>query len=441
MSVFAERRGKLLEALPDNTVAIVPGARLSTRNSDVTHPFRQDSTFQFFTGFNEPDSILVMTRNGTAQESILFVQPKNELAEIWTGRRAGPEGAVSTHGMDRGENNDDFEAVLGELFLKAEHIAYELGCDTEYDAQIIKLARKHWVAPRRVRSGPDMWVDLASFVSEMRLKKDEADVASLKASTRAAVEGHKLGMTTVRPGLHEYQLQAAIEFGFRAHGGKGNAYNAIVAGGDNANILHYDTNDEVLQNGDLVLVDAGCEIGCMASDITRTYPVNGRFTEPQAEIYDLVLKSQIEAIEMVKPGANIEAIHKRVIEVLSQGLIDLGFFDGSVEEVIEKGEFKKFFMHGTSHWLGLDVHDVGRYGLLNDPRPLEPGMVFTIEPGLYVANNNMDAPERYRGIGVRIEDDILVTEESYLNLTEDCPKTREDIENLMAESGLEMPTL
>jgi len=441
MSVFSERRQKLLDSLPENTVAIVPGARLSSRNSDVTHPFRQDSTFQYFTGFNEPDSVLVMTRHEASQESILFVQPRDETAEIWTGRRAGPDGAVDVFGMDRGENSEKLEEVLGEIFLKSKHIAFELGCDPEYDKQIVSLARKHWIAPRRVRSGPDTWIDLASYVSEMRLKKDAADVDALKASTGAAVEGHKLGMCTARPGLHEYQLQAAIEFGFRAHGGKGNAYNSIVAGGDNANILHYDTNDEVLQSGDLVQVDAGCEIGCMASDITRTYPVNGRFSEEQGEIYDLVLKSQVEAIEMIKPGANIDALHTRVIEVLSQGLIDLGFFEGSVEQVIESGDFKKFFMHGTSHWLGLDVHDVGRYGQVNDPRPLEPGMVFTVEPGLYIANNNADAPERYRGIGVRIEDDILVTEDGYLNLTAGCPKTREAIESLMAERGLEMPSL
>jgi Xaa-Pro aminopeptidase len=441
MSVFTDRRNKLLDSLPEDTIAIIPGAGLLGRNSDVTHPFRQDSTFQYFTDFNEPEAVLVLRKIGKSQESILFVQPKDELAEIWNGRRAGPEGVVRDFGVERGENIDQFEKVLTELFLDAKHIAYELGVKPDYDAKIITIARKHWKAPRRVRTGPDLWLDLAAFVVDMRMIKDSADLEILKSSTNAASEGHKIGMRSVQAGLLEYQLQAAIEFGFRAHGGKGNAYNSIVAGGDNANILHYDVNSDVLNDGDLVLVDAGCEIGCMASDVTRTYPVSGRFTEAQADIYDLVLKSQVAAIEMVKPGANIDELHKKVIEVLSQGLIDLGFFDKSLEDVIKSGDFQKFFMHGTSHWLGLDVHDVGRYGTKAEPLPLGPGMVFTIEPGLYIGKNNEDAPAKYRGIGIRIEDDILVTEDGWLNLTEGCPKTREDIEAVMSEPGLEMPKL
>jgi Xaa-Pro aminopeptidase len=289
------------------------------------------------------------------------------------------------------------------------------------------------VQPRRHFSGPNTWLDLSATLTELRLLKDSADVTLIRRSVAAAGKGHILGMRAVRPGMREYQLQGVIEFGFRVNGGIGSAYNSIVAGGDNANILHYDTNRDVLKDGDLVLVDAGCEIDCMASDITRTFPVNGTFSPAQAELYDLVLASQLAALEVAKPGGNTEAVHERAVEVLAQGMHDLGIFEESVDTILGEELYRKYYMHRTGHWLGLDVHDVGRYydgGASKErcSRPFEPGMVFTVEPGLYVAEDATDAPERFRGIGIRIEDDILITDSGHENLSVDCPKTRTEIE-------------
>jgi len=414
---------------------------LTGRNSDVHHPFRQDSNFQYLTGFPEPNATLFLTKNGAERNSWMVVQARNEEQEIWTGRRAGPEGAVRTYGMDRGFTVEELDMVIGQLIPDAKHVIYELGRDQDLDRQLIGAGRRHWTQPRRHKKGPDSWLDLSAFLSDLRLLKDDADQELLRRAAKAAVEGHNMGMTSVTPGMYEFQLQGVIEFGFKAHGCMGLAYNSIVAGGDNATILHYDTNQEVLKDGDLVLIDAGCEIGCMASDITRTYPINGKFNRFQAELYDLVLDAQEQALGLVTIGASLDALHKRVVEVLSQGMKDIGFFSESVEEIIEQGLYKRYYMHRTSHWLGLDVHDVGRYSQGAEPRAFEPGMAFTVEPGIYVSANDTSVPEGYRGIGIRIEDDILVTASGMENLTSDCPKTRDDIENLMKEGGLQLPTL
>ncbi|MBR58987.1 MAG: Xaa-Pro aminopeptidase [Myxococcales bacterium] len=441
MSVYAERRKKLLNMLPDRTLAVIPGGRIADRNSDVTYPFRQDSNFQYLTGFPEPDAILLLVKTDDEVLSILGVQPRNPEQEVWTGRRAGPEGAVADYGMDHAVEIDSWTEALTKYLTNVDHIAYELGRNTSMDETLIGVIRRHWTRPRLHRSGPDVWLDLASFLSELRLFKDEKDHMLLRSAADAAVKGHVLGMQSVKPGLYEYQLQGAIEFGFRSHGGAGNAYNSIVAGGANATVLHYDTNREKLCSGDLVLVDAGCEVECMASDITRTYPIHGKFSGPQRDLYNLVLEAQQEALDLVKPGATLELLHSRVIEVLSQGLLDLGFFESTLQDVIHGGDFRRYYMHRTSHWLGLDVHDVGSYAVGPDPRPFEPDMVFTVEPGLYVAENDEHAPEAFRGIGIRIEDDILVTADGHENLTSSCPKTCEDIEATMQEAGLEMPVL
>ena len=430
METYVQRRARLLEMLPDRSLVIVAGGGLSPRNSDVTHPFRQDSNFQFLTGFVEPDAYLLMMRSGAESESVLLVQPRDPKMELWTGRRVGPERVVERYGVDRGAGNTDLDSILGEMLPKAQHIAYELGSNGELDQRIIKLARRHWVQPRRFFDGPNTWLDLSATLTDLRLIKDRSDIELIRRSVIAAAEGHTLGMRAARPGMREYQLQAAIEFGFRANGGIGSAYNSIVAGGDNANILHYDTNRDVLKDGDLVLVDAGCEIDCMASDITRTFPVNGTFSAAQAELYDVVLAAQLACLEASKPGGNTEHLHKTAVEVLSQGIHDIGLIEESVDTIIGEELYKKYYMHRTGHWLGLDVHDVGRYYADGSPRNFEPGMVFTVEPGLYVAQSAVDAPERFRGIGIRIEDDILITSEGHENLSASCPKSREDIEKV-----------
>ena len=442
--VYAARRNRVLDAVPDATLCVVPSGRIMPRNGDADFPFRQDSTFHFLTGFNEPDALLLLWRGAEGErKATLFVQPKDPEKEVWTGRRLGPEDAVDVLGMDEGFDNTEIAEKLQECMDPARHVAYELGRHAETDAMVIGAARRHWTRPRLSSRGPDHWMDLARVVSELRLVKDDHDIALLRRSAGAAVEGHLLGMRTVRPGQLESQLQGAIEYGFAAHGGQGTAYNSIVASGDNATILHYDANNGVLRDGDLVLIDAGCEIECMASDITRTYPINGRFTAPQADLYDLVLAAQAAAFEKVHPGSNQEEVHTAAYTVLAQGMIDLGFFkDEGIDEILSEELYKRWYMHRTGHWLGLDVHDIGRYHAGENPRPFEPGMVCTVEPGLYVSADDETAPEAFRGIGIRIEDDVLTTADGHENLTAGCPKARNEIEALMREgSPLEPPIL
>ena len=360
---------------------------------------------------------------------VMFVRPRNPADEIWTGRRAGVDGAVKTFGADIAYSIDEADARLPELISGVAEVHYHFGRDPELDERVLRLMSRLRAAERRGRRAPVRLVDARLSVHEMRLYKspDELDVQRRAADITALA--HIAAMEAARPGVHEYEIEGLIDYTFRKHGATGPGYPSIVGGGANATILHYVENSAKLQSGQLLLVDAGGEVEGFTADVTRTFPVGGRFSPAQRRLYEAVLDTQIEAIEAVKPGATLEAIHEQVVASLTRRLVELGILQGDPAALVQAGAFKPYYMHRTSHWLGMDVHDVGFYSIEGAARPLEPGMVLTIEPGLYVAEDAA-APEEFRGIGVRIEDDIVVTATGYDNLTAKTPKSVAEIERL-----------
>lgn len=426
LAEFVRRMG------PDS-VAIIPAAHEAMRSNDTEYRFRQDSDFYYLTGFNEPEAVAVIAPSRDASYT-LFVRPRDREKETWTGRRAGVEGAKERHGADEAFPVEEFDAKLSEILDGARTLYYRLGNgNPDLDQRIIRqLARMRALGWRKARP-PQTITDPGALIHEMRLFKTGDEIALMQRSADIAAEAHREAMRAARPGAKEYEIEAVIEYTFRRAGASGPAYNTIVGGGANATILHYIENSAELRDGDLLLIDAGAEYEGFASDITRTFPVNGRFTRAQRDIYDLVLESQTRCIEMIKPGVTLDEMHTRSVEILTEGMARLGLLKGEPPKLIEEGEYKKFYMHRLSHYLGLDVHDVGAYHLEGGPRPLEPGMVLTVEPGLYVAEDSVDIPEQYRGIGVRIEDDVLVTTDGHRVLTDKAPKDAEEIESLMAE--------
>lgn len=425
LAEFVRRMG------PDS-VAIIPAAREALRSNDTEYRFRQDSDFYYLTGFNEPDAVAVIAPSREARYT-LFVRPRDREKETWTGRRAGVEGAKERHGADEAFPVEEFDAKLSEILDGAHTLYYRLGNgNPDLDQKVIRrLAHMRALGWRKARP-PQTITDPGALIHEMRLFKTDEEVALMQRSADIAAEAHREAMRAARPGAKEYEIEALIEYAFRRAGASGPAYNTIVGGGANATILHYIENSAELRDGDLLLIDAGAEYEGFASDITRTFPVNGRFTRAQRDVYDLVLESQTRCIEMVRPGVTLDEMHTRSVEILTEGMARLGLLKGEPSKLIEEGEYKKFYMHRLSHYLGLDVHDAGAYHTDGAPRPLEPGMVLTVEPGLYVAEDSEDIPEQYRGIGVRIEDDVLVTADGYRVLTDKAPKDAEEIESLMA---------
>lgn len=425
LAEFVRRMG------PDS-VAIIPAAREALRSNDTEYRFRQDSDFYYLTGFNEPDAVAVIAPSRDARYT-LFVRPRDREKETWTGRRAGVEGAKERHGADEAFPVEEFDAKLLEILDGAHTLYYRLGSgNPDLDQQIIRqLARMRALGWRKARP-PQTITDPGALIHEMRLFKTDEEVALMQRSADIAAEAHREAMRAARPGAKEYEIEALIEYAFRRAGASGPAYNTIVGSGANATILHYIENSAELRDGDLLLIDAGAEYEGFASDITRTFPVNGRFTRAQRDVYDLVLESQARCIEMVRPGVTLDDMHTRSVEILTEGMARLGLLKGEPSKLIEEGEYKKFYMHRLSHYLGLDVHDAGAYHTDGGPRPLEPGMVLTVEPGLYVAEDSEDIPDQYRGIGVRIEDDVLVTSDGYRVLTDKAPKDAEEIESLMS---------
>jgi Xaa-Pro aminopeptidase len=428
------RRPQLAEFMrrmePDS-VAIIPAAREVTRSHDTEYRFRQDSDFYYLTGFREPDALAVIAP-GREKPFTLFVRPRDREKEIWNGRRAGVEGAKELYGADEAFPVEEFDAKLIELLDGARTLYYRLGgSNPELDQTVIRqLARMRALGWRKVRP-PQAIIDPGALIHEMRLIKSADEIALMHRSADIAAEAHREAMASARPGMKEYEIDALIEYVFRRNGAAAPAYNSIVGSGANATILHYVDNDAELRDGDLLLIDAGAEYEGFASDITRTFPVNGRFDGAQRDIYQLVLDCQEECIRMVKPGVTLEEMHKRSVEILTDGLVRLGLLKGEVSKLIEEGEYKKFYMHRLGHYLGMDVHDAGAYHVDGQPRPVEPGMVMTVEPGLYIAADAEDIPDKYRGIGVRIEDDVLVTAEGFDVLTARAPKQIEEIEALM----------
>ena len=423
---------EFMRRMEPNSVAILPAAREATRSNDTEYRFRQDSDFYYLTGFSEPDAIAVVAPS-REERYTLFVRPRDKEKETWTGRRAGVEGAKEKFGADAAFSVEEFQEKLAELLDGARALYYRLGnghpeLDQTIVRQIASMRGRGW---RNIHP-PQAVVDPGSILHEMRLFKTDEEVALMQRAADIAAEAHREAMRTARPGMKEYEVEALIEYVFRRSGASAPAYNSIVGGGANATILHYVNNDAELRDGDLLLIDAGAEYEGFASDITRTFPVSGRFTDAQRDIYNLVLDCQEQCIAMVAPGVTMDEMHRRSVEILTDGMVRLGLLKGDVKTLIEEEQYKKFYMHRLGHYLGLDVHDVGLYQTDGQPRPVEAGMVMTVEPGLYIAEDAEDIPDKYRGIGVRIEDDVLVTREGHRVLTDKAPKRVEEIESLMS---------
>jgi len=422
---------EFMRRMAPKSVAIIPGAREATRSNDTNYRFRQDSDFFYLTGFEEPDAIAVVKPAETNKYS-LFVRPRDPEREIWDGRRAGVEGAVSEFGAQAAFPIAEFNSKLREILSDMDILYYRLGVNRELDDAIVREIAAMRGVNRKPIHPPQTIVDPASIIHEMRVVKSPEEIEIMQTAADIAAEAHVEAMKAARPGMQEYQIEALIEQIFRRRGAAGPAYTSIVGGGPNATVLHYINNDAELRDGDLLLIDAGAEYKGYASDITRTFPINGRYTKAQREIYDLVLKTQMSCVEMVRPGVTHDQLKQHSIEMLTEGMVELGLLKGNAEELIKEKKHEQFYMHGLGHMIGIDVHDVGRYYFGDDSRPLEPGVVMTVEPGLYISPNTKDVPEQYLGIGVRIEDDVLCTNNGPRVLTNKVPKQAEEIEELMA---------
>jgi len=429
---YATRRHELAEHMGDNAIAILPSASTYTRNNDAEFPFRQDSDFYYLTGLNEPDAVLALIPGREHGEAVLFCRERDPTKEMWDGKILGPERACEELGVDDAFPICDIDEILPGLIEGRDKVFYALGKDPQFDAHLME-----WVNTIRskVRSGahpPGEFVALEYPLHEQRLFKSDAEIDVMRKAGEITAAAHVKAMKASKPGLYEYSLEAEILHGFVSEGARFPAYSSIVGSGDNACILHYIDNNEPLKDGDLVLIDAGCELECYAADITRTFPVNGKFSKAQADIYQIVLDAQMAAIEQVKPNNHWNHPHEAAVEVIVDGLLKLGLLKGTREEVIENEDYKQFYMHRTGHWLGLDVHDVGEYKSGGEWRVLEPGMVMTVEPGIYIAPGTKGVAKKYQGIGIRIEDDVAVTKKGHEVLTDGVPKTIADIEALMA---------
>ncbi|MCX8086708.1 MAG: aminopeptidase P N-terminal domain-containing protein [Rhodocyclaceae bacterium] len=425
---FRQRRANLLARLGEG-IAILPTAPERIRNRDTHFPYRADSYFHYLTGFPEPEAVLVLVA-GQSPQTILFCRDKDAEKETWEGFRYGPEAAREVFGFDAAHSIAEFEAKLPELIADQPVLWYSLGHDADWDARILKAMNAVRAQSRAGRRAPPVIYDLRAVLDEMRLIKDGHEIALMRQAAAIAAAAHVRAMRFAAPGRFEYEVEAELTHEFRRCGAQAPAYPPIVASGANACILHYVANGQRLKDGELLLIDAGCEVAGYASDITRTFPVNGRFTGAQADLYDLVLDAQSAALAEVKPGAPFTAPHEAALRVLAQGFIDLKLLEGSVDGVIESEAYKRFYMHRTSHWLGLDVHDAGEYRQGDTWRTLAPGMTLTIEPGCYIRAAD-DVPAAFHDIGIRIEDDVLVTAEGCQVLTEAAPKTIAAIEAVM----------
>ena len=422
---------EFMRRMAPQSVAIIPAAREATRSNDTHYRFRQDSDFFYLTGFEEPEAIAVI-KSGAGNKFTLFVRPRDPEREIWDGRRAGVEGAVSDFGAHEAFPVAEFNAKLREMLDGAEVLYYRLGMNRELDETIVREIAAMRAVNRKPIHPPQTIVDPASIVHEMRVIKGPDELEIMQTAADIAAEAHCEAMKAARPGMQEYQLEALIEQVFRRRGAAGPAYTSIVGAGPNATVLHYINNDGELRDGDLLLIDAGAEYKGYASDITRTFPINGRYTQAQRDIYDLVLKAQMQCVEMVRPGVTHDQLKQHSIEVLTEGMVELGLLKGDPEELIKEKKHEQFYMHGLGHMLGIDVHDVGRYYYGKESRALEAGVVMTVEPGIYIAPDTKDVPEKYLGIGVRIEDDVLCANNGPKVLTNKVPKQAEEIEALMA---------
>jgi len=429
MKVFAKRRETLMSHM-GRGVAILPTAPTRIRNRDVHFPYRPDSDFYYLTHFPEPEAVLVLVPGRAHGEFILFCRERNPEKEIWEGRRAGLEGAHDIYGADDAFPIDDIDDILPGLLENRDKVYYSMGRYPDFDARLMNWVNEVRGKTRNGVHAPGEFVTLDHVLHEMRLFKGPDEIRLMKRAAKISAQAHRRAMQHCRPGMMEYEIEAELLHEFRKGGSSAPAYPSIVGGGANGCILHYTDNNAELKSGDLLLIDAGAEVDGYASDVTRTFPVNGRFSGEQRAVYELVLDAQKAAIEQVKPGKHWNDPHEQAVRVLTQGLKDLKLLNGTVDSHIENGDYKRFYMHRTGHWLGMDVHDVGDYKLDDTWRLLEPGMVLTVEPGLYIAEAK-DIPDGFRNIGVRIEDDVLVMREGNEVLSRDAPKAVDDIEALM----------
>ncbi|MDI9244318.1 Xaa-Pro aminopeptidase [Marinobacter sp. CHS3-4] len=430
---FNERRRRLMDRMAPESIAILPAAPERVRNRDVLHPFRQDSDFHYLTGFNEPEAVLVLIPGREHGESVLFCRERNPEKELWDGFLVGQEGAIENYGLDDAFPIADIDDILPGMIEGRSRVYYPLGKDTGFDARVMEWVK---MIRSKVKSGahpPGEFVALEHLLHDLRLYKSPAEIKVMAKAGEISCEAHKRAMKRARKGGYEYNLEAELIHTFMDHGARSTAYPSIVGSGANGCILHYIENSAPLKEGELVLIDAGCEYECYASDITRTFPVSGKFSPEQRALYEIVLSAQYAAIDEIHPGNHWDHPHQAALRVLTQGLIDLGILSGTLEDALEQQSYRPFFMHRTGHWLGMDVHDVGDYKVGDAWRQLEPGMAMTVEPGLYIAPDNMDVDEKWRGIGIRIEDDVVVTKDGCRNLTEAVPKTIPEIEALMAD--------
>jgi len=426
-----ERRNALLAKMPANSLAVVFASPMRIRSRDTDFVFRQNSDFHYLTGFDEPEALLVLERGARKQKSLLFCRAKDALRERWDGGRLGPGAAPDRLGVDAAYPVSQINRRLPKLLMDKERLFMEIG-ESAAEQQVLgflgelRMSREAHRAPKHL----DL---LGPLLHEMRAIKRGDEIELMREAARISSDAHHRAMRTARPGMGEWQLEAEIVYEFMRRGARAPAYTSIVGSGANACVLHYVENSSVMRDGDLVLIDAGCEYQHYAADITRTFPVGGRFSEAQRDIYEIVLSAQLAAIDACKPGNSLDAPHQAAIREVIKGLIELGLLEGDLETLIKEDAHKSYFMHGTSHFLGLDVHDVGARKQAKDWRTLEPGMVLTVEPGIYMVEESV--PERYRNIGIRIEDDVLITESGHEVLTKDAVKTIADIEALMSETG------
>jgi Xaa-Pro aminopeptidase len=423
-----------IEQIGKDAVAIIPAAHETTRSYDTEHKFRQDSDFLYLTGFPEPDAIAVINPANKKNPFTLFVRPRDLEMETWYGRREGVEGAVKNYGASKAFPIEKFEQELPKFLNGNEKLFYRFGVDNKLDQTILQYLSGQRFRRLKTAYPPHTIIDPAILIHEMRLHKTPEEVEMMQTSATIAAEAHILAMKNIKPGMNEFQVESMMEAYMRDKGASGVAYNSIIGGGVNACILHYVENNCPLQDGDLILIDAGAEYKGYASDITRTFPVNGKFTEAQRDVYDIVLDVQNACIEATTTGNTVKSRQDLSIELLTEGMKKLGLLKGKTQDLIKKKSYMKYYMHGVGHYLGLDVHDAGRYFTeqqAKNSRPFAPGMVLTVEPGLYIPPDDKDAPAKYRGIGIRIEDDVLVTEDGYVNLTAKVPKDPEAIEELM----------
>ncbi len=433
---FKKRRRQLMRMMGQGSIAILPAAPVAQRNRSVEYPYRPDSDFYYLTGFPEPEAVAVLIPGRTHGEYILFCRERDPEQERWDGARAGQEGAVAEYGADDSFPIGDLDEILPRMLEQCERVFQAIGCNPALDKRMSEWINAIRNQTRAGIQGPLEFIALDHYLHDMRLYKSPAEIKAMRAAARISAQAHKRVMKQCRPGLMEYQLEAEFVHECSLQGARNQAYSPIVGGGKNGCVLHYIDNKDELQDGDLLLIDAGCEYDYYASDITRTYPVNGRFTEAQRTLYELVLKAQEAAIAEVRPGNHWNDPHAAAVKVITKGLVDLGILKGRVSALIKSESYQRFYIHRTGHWLGMDVHDVGDYKIDGEWRLLEPGMALTIEPGLYIPAGSKGVAKKWWNIGIRIEDDVVVTKDGCDILTKDAPKSVREIEHLLSSLKL-----